>query len=97
MKNRKGTGRGVEEGGKLVVRSGGNGGKEIRKHDLDVVLRPRKCLGLGYMSWPQAAEYNMITNKQKYLLKYSRHRSRFWILFTPPSMEFRSNGFPHIM
>jgi hypothetical protein len=37
MKNRKGMGRGVEEGGKLVVRSGGNGGKAIRKHDLDVV------------------------------------------------------------
>jgi hypothetical protein len=79
VKNREGTGRGVEEGGNLVVRSDRNEGKEIRKHDLDVVLRPRTCLGLGYMSWPQAAKYNMIRNKQtgfeyKHLCPYQSYK-----------------------
>ncbi|KAF8540768.1 hypothetical protein BDD12DRAFT_558538 [Trichophaea hybrida] len=39
-------------------------------------LTPLKCRGLG-MSWPQAAEYNMITNKQTFTILH--HPPPPWI------------------
>jgi hypothetical protein len=43
---------------------GRNGGKQIRKYDLDEAFLVMEVLRIRIMSWPQVAKCNTITNKQ---------------------------------
>ena len=61
----------------------GEGDQEVR---LGSGFLSWKYLGLGYMSWPQAAEYNMITNKQMCIYMTPG------IALTPPDIIFLTDA-----